>query len=457
MKTLVWLLVLLAGFGLMCASYYGYVRVADPAPWFRAFMFVGGEAAGPLPDGVECLEAALRWMPVPARVREFTKALGQGSHPFARDVTQGLSEKAVLLPTLREVFDPDDLASGRMPESGEAEVLAGAQAKYRHQFPIGDRVFRVVGVLDRSVVLFADAYLVAPDAVGTDVFDPSDADVRRAYVFRDVSPDAVTEAMSDKFKAAFPKETFVTVVGDLRLGAGPFALYLGGVALLLLGGSGLFIRLFRWLGSRVRNRVLGPPLAALGRWWGLLAAVHAVAFGTYVLGSVVGYAVPELQGLLGSMIVQSIQSGSGPLGMAGEAYGTGSVLIAAAVTLGVNFVVGSVAAITAPSVVLPGVGVLMTWFRAGILGLVLAPTGLRLAQVGLPHSFTILVEMEAYIVAAFFAMLIPVYLFRQREGPTVLRRWGRALLLNLQSLAVVFILLAVVALYEAIEVILQMR
>ena len=161
--------------------------------------------------------------------------------------------------------------------------------------------------------------------------------------------------------------------------------------------------------------------------------------------------------MLGSAIVQSIQSGSGPLGLAGKAYGTGSIPYAAAATLGINFLIGSLLSITAPSVVLPGVGALMTWFRATILGFVLAPTGLRLAQVGLPHSFTILVEMEAYIVAGFFALLIPIYLFRKREGPTVLRRWGRALLLNLQSLVLVFALLAVVALYEAIEVILQMR
>jgi hypothetical protein len=219
----------------------------------------------------------------------------------------------------------------------------------------------------------------------------------------------------------------------------------------------VFVRLFRWLGHRVRNRVLGPPLAALGRWWGLLAGLHAVVFGTYVVASVAGYAVPELQGLLGSAILQSIQSGSGPLGIAGKAYGTGNILIAAAVTLGINFLFGSVAVITAPSFVVPGAGVLMTWFRSGVLGLVLAPTGLRLAQVGLPHSFTILVEMEAYIVAAFFALLIPIYLFRKREGPTVLRRWGRALMLNVKSLAVVFILLAVAGLYEAIEVILGMK
>jgi hypothetical protein len=452
-----WLLVLGAGFGLMCASYYGYVRVPDPQPWFNAFLCIGRESPGPEAEEFAYTEAAFRWLPTPARYRKFADMIRPGNTKAARDIEQGFSEKAVLLRTLRDTFGPDDLASGRMPEPGAAEVLAGAQAAHRDEVRIGDRVFRVVGVLDRSVILFADAYLLAADGAGARLFAPSDTEALRAYVFYGMSRKAWTDEARERFKAAFPKDAFTVVTGDLRVGPGPFALYLGGLALLLLGGSAFFVRLYQWLGTRVRNRVLGPPLAALGRWWGLLAGLHAVVFGTYVLASVVGYAVPELQSLLGGAIVQSIESGSGPLGIAVKAYGTGNVLIAAAATLGVNFLFGSVAVITAPSFVLPGVGGLMTWFRGGLLGTVLAPTGLRMAQVGLPHSFTILVEMEAYIVAAFFALLIPIYLFRRREGPTVLRRWGRALLLNLQSLAVVFILLAVAGLYEAIEVILGMK
>jgi hypothetical protein len=452
-----WFVVVVVGFGLMCVSYYRYVRVPEPAPWFNAFMCVGREAPAAAVEGVEYTEAALRWLPARGRSREFAKAVGRGNAKMARGIEQAFSEKAVLLPALRDEFVTDELAVGRMPEPGKAEVLAGAQAAHQGEVRIGERVFRVVGSLNRSVILFADAYLLAPDAAGADLFAPSESEAQRAYVFRGVSRETWTEEVREQFKTAFADEAFSVVTGDLRVGAGPFALYIAGMAIMLLGGSALFVRLYAWLGPRVRNRVLGPPLAALGRWRGLLAGLHAVVFGTYVLASVLTYAVPELQALLGSAIVQSIQSGSGPLGLAGKAYATGSILYAAAVTLGVNFLVGSLLSITAPSVVLPGVGALMTWFRGTILGFVLAPTGLRLAQVGLPHSFTILVEMEAYIVAGFFGLLIPIYLFRKREGPTVLRRWGRALLLNVQSLVLVFALLAVVALYEAIEVILQMR
>jgi hypothetical protein len=56
-----WFLVVVVGFGLMCVSYYRYVRVPEPAPWFNAFMCVGREAPAAAVEGVEYTEAALRW------------------------------------------------------------------------------------------------------------------------------------------------------------------------------------------------------------------------------------------------------------------------------------------------------------------------------------------------------------------------------------------------------------
>jgi uncharacterized membrane protein SpoIIM required for sporulation len=89
-------------------------------------------------------------------------------------------------------------------------------------------------------------------------------------------------------------------------------------------------------------------------------------------------------------------------------------------------------------------------------GLLLAPTFDALSGAMLPHSLTILLEGEAYIIAAFFGLLILVYLFRKAEGPNILRRYGKALLMNLRGNLLVAIVLAIAAIYEAIEVILGM-
>jgi hypothetical protein len=89
-------------------------------------------------------------------------------------------------------------------------------------------------------------------------------------------------------------------------------------------------------------------------------------------------------------------------------------------------------------------------------GLLLSPSFVDLSGLMLPHSITLLLEGEAYILASFFGVLILVYLFRKAEGPTAPRRYGRALLLNVKGNLWVAIVLVVAAIYEAIEVILSM-
>lgn len=53
----------------------------------------------------------------------------------------------------------------------------------------------------------------------------------------------------------------------------------------------------------------------------------------------------------------------------------------------VDFFPGSFAYITAPSVVIPGIGAWLTWLRALLVGFILAPTMLPLSVMMLPHSF----------------------------------------------------------------------
>jgi len=90
-------------------------------------------------------------------------------------------------------------------------------------------------------------------------------------------------------------------------------------------------------------------------------------------------------------------------------------------------------------------------------GLLLAPSSPDLSGTMLPHSCTLLLEGEGYILAMFFGALILVYLFRTAEGPRLAGRYGRALLMNVRGNLLVAIVLAIAAIYEAIEVILSMR
>jgi hypothetical protein len=90
-------------------------------------------------------------------------------------------------------------------------------------------------------------------------------------------------------------------------------------------------------------------------------------------------------------------------------------------------------------------------------GLILAPGFTELATMIVPHSVTLLLEGHAYVIAAFFGVLVPVYLFRKSEGPNVGERYVRALMMNVRGNLLVIIVLVVAAIYEAVEVILMMN
>ena len=456
MRSLPWLAVLLAGFGLMLFSWWHYQRIANPNPWTEAFMYVGtGQPAADTAD-LPCEAVRVRSLPISDVWRDIVRGIRTTDPAMARGIESSLGAEVVWLPRFRDEFKDADLASGRMPRSATDEILAGFDAPHKDVLEAWGRRLTVVGVLDRSVTLLAKGYVVPGDSAGKDLFEASGGEVSDGYILRLTAREAVQPQMRKRLAAAFPAAKFHAKAGTVRVAPGPYYLYLAGMALLFLGGSALFIRLYGWLAGVIPFAWLRAPLEAAQAWPRLLAGLHGLIFGGLIVAAALVYLVPPVQDFLLAAIVQAVESGRGPLGIAGTAYRSGSIPWAAAVTLAVNFFIGSLAYITLPSLVIPGIGVLGTVFRGLMIGVLLAPSMLALSTTMLPHSLTVLVEMEAYVLAAFFAVLIPIYIFRKAEGPTWWRRYGRALLLNLEANAIIFIILAVVALYEATEVILQM-
>ena len=99
---------------------------------------------------------------------------------------------------------------------------------------------------------------------------------------------------------------------------------------------------------------------------------------------------------------------------------------------------------------------------------------MTLAYAMKAHTGTLLLEGEGYILAAFFALLIPIYLFgssaplqkaavsdpselepaaSEEKASTARSRFKHAVVLNLKANVLVAIVLVVAACYEAFEVI----
>jgi hypothetical protein len=182
--------------------------------------------------------------------------------------------------------------------------------------------------------------------------------------------------------------------------------------------------------------------------------INAVYYGLVILGMIIVSTNPELQKQLKTAVNQEFTSG--PLSSLGEAYTGGKLLTAMALTFLINLLFGTFLVITLPSAFIPFFGLLMGVFRATMWGLVLSPSDPDMRGAMIPHSLTLLIEGQAYIVAMLAVYLHgKSFLFPKSAGME--SHWSgykHGLKQTAWLYAPVVILLAVAAVYEAFDVIL---
>lgn len=146
----------------------------------------------------------------------------------------------------------------------------------------------------------------------------------------------------------------------------------------------------------------------------------------------------------------------GPLATVGGAYVGGQVLLAIVLTFAVNLVIGSFATITLPSLVIPFSGLLVAIYRALLWGLILSPTTPELRTAMIPHSLTLILEGQAYIVTMLAAYAQGKAFLWPRTAGVETRRQGyvAGVKRSLRLYVLVVLLLAGAAVYEAVEVML---
>ena len=377
-------------------------------------------------------------------------------------------------------IDAGSLQSGRLPDARTDQVVAGAKAPDMATITAGDRTLAVVGVLKPEFALLRDDYLIPRSDHAAGLYPDGDASVHPATIVQLTRAQAQDRHIREQLGKHLPSPRYSVLTPPERLEPKTYYVYLGGLAAFLLGGSGALIGLFRGLAVRVQGASTGgdetrDEVAGLAaterarpRWWaapliemekrpGLVWGVHLVYFGLVIAASVLIYNMPDIQTVLLSGVRDALGGSSGPLAAAGQAYGSGNIARAAGVTFAINFFLGSLLMLTLPSIVVPGTGTLIAAVRALLWGLLLAPTLTTLAHAMLPHSGTMLLEGEGYILATLFGLLIPIHIVQSSLGGTPLTRFGRVLLLNLQANLWVAAVLAVAACYEATEVILMNR
>jgi hypothetical protein len=451
------LIIAAISFSLMAFSYFNYQYDPSSSPWKDAIMYIGKGLPHSESGEPEYITMPIRLLAMSRRAKNFVPIARSFGPQVEKSYSVSFQEKVVLCTDMTADFSKKALKWGRLPLPDANEVVAGFYAGNKDNIRINGYSFKVVGQFNRTIRLFVDSYLLCDNDRARELFDPNDPAVQRAYILRLPKEQLTDLQMQERLAKEFPKSDFVLYQPVIRSQPGAYYLYIAGMLLLLFGGFMLLYKLYCLLADKLNNKWFQLPLAEIRRYRYLFIALHVICFGTVILLMLVAYQLPELQFSLLAGVKSQVAGGSGPLGVAGKAYMSKSIPLAAVTTVVINFFIGSLAVITLPSLILPGVGVLVLGFRSLLWGLLLAPTFISFSGMMLPHSFTVLLEGEGYIVAAFFGLLVPVYLFRKAEGPSVVSRYGRAVLMNLRGNLIVAIVLVIAAIYEAIEVIMAMR
>jgi hypothetical protein len=334
------------------------------------------------------------------------------------------------------------LESGRLPRRGTDEVLAGAFA--RAEFvQVDDGAFHVVGRLKRGTGGLASAYVLPKD----EIWEPLWFSTASAGWF---DPNGLERIRTMDDPEAFVKRHNVRG-GNAPAPAVAVYVCVAGLGIVAVGGAllhqGAFVALYRRAPG-----VFRPAMRASATHPRLVFFMHVFLYGVFFLSMAPALRSPFLNVMMQEYIRHTFTEGS--LWYVGEAYGSGNVIRAAAATWVNNFFVQTAGLTMLLSVIVPMVGVLTTAANFAIAGLGMTPLWSGMPGLFVPHSITMVLELEAYIyacvaVAAFWLGIVRGI----REGKFADAAHESAMTL-LSATLLAGTMLAVAAAYEAASLLL---
>ena len=456
MKNIItWLGITAIGFLMMLFSYLNYQRVTEDIYWKDSLLYIGKDEPNERADDLQYTSVSVYLFEPSVFAEIFSEAIQQTNPALKKTYDIHTRRKIIIFPQDFTGLDDSMLQSGRLPEPGTDEVLAGCQAAQTDRIVVSNSELKIVGRLRRNVTFLADSLILFGSAESSEIFDEDR--LYNGFLVKISEQQKDDKKFAGSLESAFPKNKFTQYSVVLRTRPAPFFLYMAGMAVLLFGGTFLFFNIYKLSAKIFKNTWTAYALQTICDYKYLFFLLHLASFGLGLLFMVFVYFLPELNFFLGLVVGAEVTSGSGPLALAGKAYMSQNILLAAAITFGINFSIGSLLTITIPSIIVPGSGILMVLFRSVMWGLILSPCYTTFSQMMLPHSITLLLEGEAYILAAFFGLLMLIFLFRKSHGENLAQRYKNALIVNIQGIILTAIVLAIAALYEAVEVILMIK
>ena len=435
--------ILIVVFGLILISASTYLDSQETAKrsWVEATIVFGV----PVPEEVhDALPLRARQLPLPDNA--MIAALNSSAQ--GKDILRGLDlhgEWVIELDAAPKVLAPL-LTSGRLPEAGKREAVAGYLVK-ANTFELDGQTYTVTGRLHRSVGALGFAYVLPKDSSLDAVFNlEKTSEIKTGWI----TPKSVKGIFERSLKTD-PDKGMEVQAAPGRSARGVIMLTFMGLILVSIGGSCVYLHVFRAMKNRFSGPMTGPLLQAMIDHPLLLAAAHILLYGIFFQFMALGISHPVLQlHLLTSVQHQFTEGGLSNIGIA---YASGNVIAATAATFVQNYIVATIFGTYIPSLIIPFAGIGKNLLSFALVGFVMAPTEINCAGRLIYHSITMVLEFEAYIVAVFVITLWPVLLVKGLRDKKLGENTLYGLRLQASGALLCGVMLLIAAFYEAVSLI----
>ncbi|HEO71964.1 MAG TPA: hypothetical protein ENN80_11930, partial [Candidatus Hydrogenedentes bacterium] len=369
---------LFAGLALLFTAAWRERAVLDGSAWPDLLIAVEADS---VPEGALPLRSRpLSKTNLPAETQQLLEDMRM--RPGSTELLDMLGithmERLLMVEAEPAFFTPG-LVSGRLPEPGRPEVLAGALVRF-DRFKIDGRAFEVVGRLDAAIPGVLTAYFLPAHPNFEGLF--AETEETTTGWLDPTGLDHLDSFGLDRPENS-PATRFLMPTGQLP--APIAAVTLVGMALVAAGGAMIQIGLLRRYAHRA-GALLGPFLHELTLRPRLLLAMHLLLYGAFFASMVGAFLEPRTT--WSAVRFVRLVFAEGELEYIGRAYLSGNILHATLATLNQNYVVATCTYTILPSFVIPFAGVVKNLVSFTFVGLVMSPLWTGTAAQNTYHSIT---------------------------------------------------------------------
>ncbi len=336
------------------------------------------------------------------------------------------------------------LGGGPVPQSGAFEAAAGVWCR-SNSFTLDGQVFQATSRIPRETPFLAFTY-VLPFSPDTARFFADEAGGETVWL--DLQGRQRLEALSATEQGAIESHL---AISPAPAPSGAVRWAISGMALAALGGSLAWLTLFRRIPAK-RLRIWGAVFQDMQAFPRLFQGLHVMLYGVFFASMLLACQFPlwncRAGALMKSMFVK------GDLAFIGQAYAAGDIVRAAVATWLWNYGAATLGLSLLPSLVIPCWGLLKNLASFAVVGFAMPPIWSGSIAPMTYHIGTMVLELEGYILVSFMAVAYVIHGYRLIQDGHVKAHGLHALAMMADGAALIGIILALAAVYEAVTLIL---